>query len=43
VIRAIENLKLALRLKLQQGGLSDDQARTIATTLDAAAAAVEQA
>ena len=43
VIRAIENLKLALRLKLQQGGLSDDQARTIATTLDAAAVAVEQA
>jgi len=43
VIRAIENLKLALRLKLQQGGLSDGQARTIATTLDAAAAAVEQA
>jgi DNA-binding PadR family transcriptional regulator len=43
VIRAIENLKLALRLKLQQGKLTDDQARTIATTLDAAAAAVEQA
>jgi DNA-binding PadR family transcriptional regulator len=43
VIRATENLKLALRLKLHQGHLTYDQARTIAATLDAAAAAVEQA
>jgi DNA-binding PadR family transcriptional regulator len=43
VIRATENLKLALRLKLQQGRLTDEQARAIAATLDAAAAAVEQA
>jgi len=43
VIRATENLKLALRLKLRQGGLTDDQARAIAAALDAAATAVEQA
>jgi len=43
VIRATENLKLALRLKFRQGRLTDDQARTIAAALDAAAAAVEQA
>jgi DNA-binding PadR family transcriptional regulator len=43
VIRATENLKLALRLKLHQGRLSDEQARAIAATLDSAAAAVEQA
>jgi len=43
VIRATENLKLALRLKLQQGGMTSDQARAIAAALDAAAAAVEEA
>ena len=43
VIRATENLKLALRLKLQHGGMTAEQARTIAAALDAAATAVEQA
>jgi DNA-binding PadR family transcriptional regulator len=43
VVRATENLKLALRLKLQPGGLTGDQARAIAAALDAAATAVEQA
>ncbi len=43
VIRATENLKLALRLKLQQVPLTEDQARSIAKALDAAAAAIEQA
>ncbi len=43
VIRATENLKMALRLKLQAGRLNEDQARAIAAALDAAAAAVEQA
>jgi DNA-binding PadR family transcriptional regulator len=43
VIRATENLKLALRLKLQQGGVTPEQARAIAMALDAAATAVEEA
>ncbi len=43
VIRATENLKLALRLRFQQGQMTDEQARAIAAALDAAAAAVEQA
>jgi DNA-binding PadR family transcriptional regulator len=43
VIRATENLKLALRLKLRHARLTDDQAHAIAVALDAAATAVEQA
>ena len=43
VVRATENLKMALRLKLQQGGVTPEQARTIALALDAAARAVEEA
>jgi len=43
VVRATENLRLALRLKLQQGRLTAEQARTVAAALDAAATAVEQA
>ena len=43
VIRATENLKLALRLKLQQDTLTSDQSRVIARALDEAAAAIEQA
>jgi len=42
VVRATENLKLALRLKLQQGGVTAEQARAIAAALDAAARAVEE-
>jgi DNA-binding PadR family transcriptional regulator len=43
VVRATENLRLALRLKLHQGGLTPEQARIIAAALDAAATAIEQA
>jgi DNA-binding PadR family transcriptional regulator len=43
VIRATENLKLALRLKLRGGALTEAQAKAVAAALDAAAAAVEQA
>lgn len=42
VLRAIENLRFALRLKLSGGGLSDEQVRTITTVLDDAARKVEQ-
>jgi DNA-binding PadR family transcriptional regulator len=43
IIRAMENLKLALRLKMGAGGLSDAQADCIADAIDAAAKAVEKA
>lgn len=42
VIRAMENLKLALRLRLRQGPLEDSTIDTIAAALDAAAQAVEK-
>lgn len=42
VIRAMENLKIALRLKLGRGGLAPEITRKIADTLDAAARAVEE-
>ena len=40
--RAMENLKLALRLRLGRGPLTEDQANAVATALDAAAVAVER-
>jgi len=43
VLRAMENLKLALRLRLRQGPLEPAAATAIAAALDAAATAVEQA
>lgn len=43
VVRATENLKLALRLKLQQDTLTSEQSRAIARALDEAAAAIELA
>ena len=43
IIRAIENLKTALRLRLAGGPIPDDRIRAIATAIDAAAAAAEQA
>ncbi len=43
IVRAAENLKLALRLRQGRGPLSEAQARAIAAALDAAAVAVEQA
>ncbi len=42
VVRAMENLKLAMRLRLRQGPLASATAEAIATALDAAAVAVER-
>lgn len=42
IIRAMENLKLAMRLRQGRGPLTSEQARTIAAALDAAAIAVER-
>lgn len=43
LIRAVENLKLALRLRLSRGSLTEAETRAVAAALDAAATAVEQA
>ncbi len=43
LIRAMENLKLALRLRLPRGPLSEAQTRAVAAALDAAATAIERA
>jgi DNA-binding PadR family transcriptional regulator len=43
VMRALENLRMAVRLKLSQGPLSEEQAQRLAEALDAAALAVERA
>jgi DNA-binding PadR family transcriptional regulator len=42
VIRAMENFKLALRLRLSRGALNEEQVRQLAAILDAAAVSVEQ-
>jgi DNA-binding PadR family transcriptional regulator len=42
IIRAIENLKMALRLRLAGGPLADDRVRAIAAAIDAAAAEAER-
>lgn len=42
VVRAMENLKLALRIRLSRGPLSEDQANAVAAALDAAATSVER-
>ena len=42
VVRAMENLKLALRLRLRRGDLDAAAAETIAAALDAAAGTVEK-
>ncbi len=42
ILRAIENLRFALRLKLARGGLSDEQVRDITAVLDDAARKIEQ-
>jgi DNA-binding PadR family transcriptional regulator len=42
IIRATENLKLALRLRMSRGPLSEDQIRAIAETLDRAAGEIER-
>lgn len=43
IIRAMENLRTALKLRLSRGPLSETQVQAIAAALDAAAQAVEQA
>ncbi len=42
IVRAMENLKLALRLRLSRGGVNAEQIRLMAAALDAAAVSVEQ-
>ncbi|KQT82790.1 PadR family transcriptional regulator [Aurantimonas sp. Leaf443] len=42
ILRAMENLKLAMRLRLRQGPLDPQTAETIAAALDAAAQTVER-
>ena len=42
VVRAMENLRTALRLKLEQGALDEAQVQKLAEALDAAALAIEQ-
>jgi DNA-binding PadR family transcriptional regulator len=42
ILRAMENLKLALRLRLSRGPLSEDQVTAVAEVLDAAAVSVER-
>ena len=43
IVRAMENLRTALRLRLSAGPLTEDQVVALAAALDAAAKAVEQA
>ncbi|HEY5302118.1 MAG TPA: PadR family transcriptional regulator [Acetobacteraceae bacterium] len=42
VVRAMENLRLALRLRLSRGPLSEEQINAVAAALDAAATGVER-
>jgi DNA-binding PadR family transcriptional regulator len=42
IVRASENLKLALRLRMERGPLSDDDVQNIAAAIDAAAQAIER-
>jgi DNA-binding PadR family transcriptional regulator len=42
ILRATENLKLALRLRLSRGPLSEEQINAVAAALDAAATGVER-
>lgn len=42
ILRAMENLKLSLRLRMARGPLSQDEAAAVAAALDAAATAVER-
>ncbi len=43
IIRAVENFKLALRLRLSRGGLTPEQTQAVTDAIDAAARAVERA
>ena len=42
ILRAMENLKLALRLRLARGPLTDAQINAVAAAIDAAATSVER-
>lgn len=42
VVRAMENLKLALRMKMASGPLGDERIRRVAAVLDAAATEIDQ-
>ena len=42
IIRAMQNLKLALRMRQERGPLTEAQLRSVAAALDAAAVAIEQ-
>ena len=42
IVRAMENLKLALRLRLSRGPLSDEQINAVAAAIDGAAVSVER-
>lgn len=43
IMRAIENFRLALRLRLERGPLTDEQVQAVAAAIDSAAQAVERA
>ncbi|MCR6644958.1 MAG: hypothetical protein NVV62_10855 [Terricaulis sp.] len=42
ILRATENLKLALRLRMERGPLSEAEIETVAAALDGAAKAIER-
>jgi DNA-binding PadR family transcriptional regulator len=42
ILRAMENLKLALRMRLARGPLTEEQSNAVAAALDAAATSVER-
>ena len=42
ILRAMENLRLALRLRLSRGPLGDEQVNAVAAAIDAAATSVER-
>ena len=42
IVRAIENFRVALRLRMERGPVSDEQAQAIAAAIDAAAQAIER-
>ncbi len=42
ILRAMENLRLALRMRLSRGPLTDEQANAVAAAIDAAAVGVER-
>jgi DNA-binding PadR family transcriptional regulator len=43
ILRAMENLKLALRLRVSRGPLSEEQVNAVAAVIDSAATSVERA